>query len=118
MVLPDGSIRYVHSIGHPVLNEAGDLVELWNLHRHYRPLGRRSSEDSEKRYRLLFERNLAGVFRTSLEDGSWNAMKPPLIYLAMTQSKKCWRSRCQTFITPTPAPIAMRFSGNLGPKKP
>src|SRR4029077_19530492 len=27
IVLPDGSIRYQHSVGHPVLNEAGDLVE-------------------------------------------------------------------------------------------
>jgi PAS domain S-box-containing protein len=27
MLLPDGSIKYMHSIGHPVLNETGDLVE-------------------------------------------------------------------------------------------
>ena len=27
VLLPDGSIRYVHSLGHPVLNEAGELVE-------------------------------------------------------------------------------------------
>ena len=27
LVLPDGSIRNIHSIGHPVVNEAGDLVE-------------------------------------------------------------------------------------------
>ncbi len=26
-VLPDGSIKYIHSIGHPILNESGDLVE-------------------------------------------------------------------------------------------
>jgi len=27
IVLPDGTIKYQHSIGHPVLNELGDLVE-------------------------------------------------------------------------------------------
>ncbi|HET6178762.1 MAG TPA: PAS domain S-box protein, partial [Candidatus Sulfotelmatobacter sp.] len=28
IVLPDGSIKHIHSIGHPVLNESGQLVEL------------------------------------------------------------------------------------------
>jgi transcriptional regulator with GAF, ATPase, and Fis domain len=27
IVLPDGTIKHLHSIGHPVLNESGDLVE-------------------------------------------------------------------------------------------
>jgi PAS domain S-box-containing protein len=27
MVLPDGTIKHLHTIGHPVLNESGDLVE-------------------------------------------------------------------------------------------
>jgi formate hydrogenlyase transcriptional activator len=27
IVLPDGSIKHLHAIGHPVLNESGDLVE-------------------------------------------------------------------------------------------
>jgi PAS domain S-box-containing protein len=27
MLLPDGTIKYMHTIGHPVLNETGDLVE-------------------------------------------------------------------------------------------
>jgi PAS domain S-box-containing protein len=27
IVLPDGAIKHFHSVGHPVLNEAGDLVE-------------------------------------------------------------------------------------------
>jgi PAS domain S-box-containing protein len=27
IVLPDGSIRHAHSVGHPVLNDSGDLVE-------------------------------------------------------------------------------------------
>ncbi len=27
IVLPDGTVRHLHSIGHPVLNQAGDLVE-------------------------------------------------------------------------------------------
>jgi PAS domain-containing protein len=27
IVLPDGTIKHIHAIGHPVLNESGDLVE-------------------------------------------------------------------------------------------
>jgi PAS domain S-box-containing protein len=27
IVLPDGAVKYLHAIGHPVLNESGDLVE-------------------------------------------------------------------------------------------
>jgi PAS domain S-box-containing protein len=27
IILPDGSIKYIHTIGHPVLNESGDIVE-------------------------------------------------------------------------------------------
>src|SRR5580693_10370345 len=27
IVLPDGAIKHLHAVGHPVLNEAGDLVE-------------------------------------------------------------------------------------------
>jgi PAS domain S-box-containing protein len=27
VVLPDGDVKHIHTIGHPVLNEAGDLVE-------------------------------------------------------------------------------------------
>jgi formate hydrogenlyase transcriptional activator len=27
IVLPDGSIKHIHAVGHPVLNESGDLVE-------------------------------------------------------------------------------------------
>ena len=27
IVLPDGTIKHLHTIGHPILNESGDLVE-------------------------------------------------------------------------------------------
>jgi PAS domain S-box-containing protein len=27
IILPDGSVRYIHTVGHPVLNSSGDLVE-------------------------------------------------------------------------------------------
>jgi PAS domain S-box-containing protein len=29
IVLPDGAIKHLHSVGHPVLNDAGDLVEFF-----------------------------------------------------------------------------------------
>jgi PAS domain S-box-containing protein len=32
IVLPDGSIKRVHSVGHPVVNNAGDVIELVGTH--------------------------------------------------------------------------------------
>ena len=32
IVLPDGSIKRVHSVGHPVVNSAGDVIELVGTH--------------------------------------------------------------------------------------
>jgi PAS domain S-box-containing protein len=33
IVLPDGAIKHLHSVGHPVLNDAGDLVEFVGTNR-------------------------------------------------------------------------------------
>jgi PAS domain S-box-containing protein len=29
LLLPDGAVRYIHAIGHPVLNASGDVIELF-----------------------------------------------------------------------------------------
>ena len=61
-------MRYVLSIGNPVMNESGDLVEFIGICMDITE--RRQADEalraSEKRYRLLFERNLAGVFRSTI----------------------------------------------------
>jgi PAS domain S-box-containing protein len=31
LLFPDGSVRYVHSVGHPVVNDTGDLVEFTGM---------------------------------------------------------------------------------------
>src|ERR1019366_8841964 len=68
-VLPDGSIRNLHSTGHPVVSEGGNLVEFVGtcMDVTERKRAEEALKTSEKRYRLLFERNLAGVFRTTLD---------------------------------------------------
>jgi two-component system sensor histidine kinase/response regulator len=68
IILPNGSIRHLRNIGHPVVNEAGDLVEFVGICKDIteRTHAEEALMASEKRYRLLFERNLAGVFRSSI----------------------------------------------------
>jgi two-component system, sensor histidine kinase and response regulator len=55
-------------MGHPVVNEAGDLAEFVGICKDIteRRLAEEALTTSEKRYRLLFERNLAGVFRSTI----------------------------------------------------
>ena len=68
IILPNGSVRHVRNIGHPVVNEVGDLVEFVGICKDIteRTQAEEALMASEKRYRLLFERNLAGVFRSSI----------------------------------------------------
>jgi len=69
IILPNGSLRYVRSIGHPVVNEAGELVEFVGICMDIteRKQTGEALIASEKRFRFLSERNLAGVFRTTIE---------------------------------------------------
>jgi PAS domain S-box-containing protein len=62
-VLPNGTMKYIHSVGHPVFNASGDLVELVgtviDVTEHKRAA--EVLQRSENRFRAMVEKNAEGI---------------------------------------------------------
>src|SRR5882762_6179292 len=68
LLLPDGTIKYQHSIGRPIVNEKGDLVEFVGtaIDVTEQAQARIELEKSEERWRSVFENSAIGVALTDL----------------------------------------------------
>lgn len=68
-VCPDGTIKWINSRGQVQLDENNNAVHIYGTMHDIteKKENERILEKSEETYRLLFERNLAGVFRSSID---------------------------------------------------
>src|SRR5467141_4002370 len=68
LLLPDGTIKYQHSIGRPIVNEKGDLVEFVGtaIDLTEQAQARIELEKSEERWRSVFENSAIGVALSDL----------------------------------------------------
>ena len=101
IVLPDGSIRRVHSVGHPVVNSEGDLTELVGTHvdvtEQYEAKERlqRAYDEikkSEDRLRLVIDTIPTLVWRAGPEGSPDFLNQPALDYTGLTldQAEHGW----------------------------
>ena len=65
IVLPDGSIRSIHGIGHPILDESGELVEFLGLS--HDVTERKKNEDMLQQLSMAVEQSPASVLITDPE---------------------------------------------------
>ena len=64
VVLPDGTMKYVHGVGHPVCNASGDLVEYIGT---MMDVTERKRAEEERQAHLWFLESLERVNRAMIE---------------------------------------------------
>jgi len=101
IALPDGSIRHVHSVGHPVVNGEGDVIELVGTHvdvtEQYEAKEKLQSafdeiKKSEDRLRLVIDTIPTLVWRAGPEGSPDFLNQPALDYtgLSLDQAETGW----------------------------
>ena len=99
--LPDGSIKFVHSVGHPVVNSEGDLIELVGTHvdvtEQYEAKEKLQSafdeiKKSEDRLRLVIDTIPTLVWRAGPEGSPDFLNQPALDYtgLSLAEAETGW----------------------------
>jgi PAS domain S-box-containing protein len=114
IVRPDGAIRYIHSVGHPIFNQSGDLTELVGTVMDI--TDRKEAEEklvaSESRFRLLLESiphhvwsfridgtlgygnqrliDYAGVTTEERQQGGWAALHPDDVERVRAAWREAW----------------------------
>ena len=91
IVLPDGTLRHIHSVGHPVVSASGEVTEVVGTH--VDVTERKRAEEERERLRKL-EAELAHINRVSmmgeLAGSLGHEIKQP-IAAAVTNAKTCLR---------------------------
>jgi PAS domain S-box-containing protein len=82
VALPSGAVKYIQAIQHPVLNEAGDVVELTGtaIDITKRKQAEEEIKKSEERFRMLIETMNEG-FGVRNEKGVWTYVNDQLCWL-------------------------------------
>ncbi|MBV8473430.1 MAG: PAS domain S-box protein, partial [Hyphomicrobiales bacterium] len=69
IVLPDGTIKHVHAVGHPILNQSGDVVEIIGaaVDVSEQIQAQEALRESEEQWRAVFENNPTMYFMVDPE---------------------------------------------------